>query len=145
MADEMAQNQLRELLVEFEGRLNERFAQVVDRMDEGFTRVDQRLDGMDGRLDGIDGRLDGLTTGQQSIEAALASVDTRLSARLADLSYGVADLSHSMTVQFEKSHANMKLGLEAVQILDERMDRRFDEQGTQLQEQIDLLKAVVRR
>ncbi len=57
----------------------------------------------------------------------------------------LAELSHSMTVQFEKSHANMKLGLEAVQILDERMDRRFDEQDARLQEQIDLLKAVVRR
>ena len=120
MPDEMAQNQLRELLVEFEGRLNQRF----DRIDERFNRVDQRLDG--------------LSNGQHSLEAAIASVDTRLSAR-------IAELRHSMTVQFEKSHANMKLGLEAVQILDERMDRRFGEQDARLQEQIDLLKAVGRR
>ena len=39
----------------------------------------------------------------------------------------------------------MKLGLEAVQILDERMARRFDGQDARLQEQIDLLKVVVRR
>ena len=50
-----------------------------------------------------------------------------------------------MTVQFEKSHANMKLGLEAVQILDERMERRLDQQGARLQEQIDLLRTVVQR
>ncbi len=50
-----------------------------------------------------------------------------------------------MAVQFEKSNASIKLSLEAVQILDERMDRRFDEQDARLQEQIDLLKSVVRR
>ena len=50
-----------------------------------------------------------------------------------------------MTVQFEKSHSGMKLGLEAVQILEERVDRRFDEQDARLQEQIDLLKTVVQR
>ena len=93
MAEEMAQNPLRELLAEFQGRLNERFAQVVVRMDEGFTRVDQRLDG--------------LSTGQHSLEAVIASMDTRLSAR-------ISELSHSMAVLFEKSHANMKLGFGAV-------------------------------
>ena len=88
----MAQNPLRELLAEFQGRINERFAHVVDRMDEGFTRVDQRLDGL---------------TGQHPLEAAVAAMDTRLSAR-------ISELSHSMAVQFEKGHANMKLGFGAV-------------------------------
>ena len=127
MADEMAQYQLGELLLEFEGRLNQRFDQIDDR----FNQVDQRLDG--------------LRNGQHSLEAAIASVDTRLPARIEELSHRMAELSHSMTVQFEKGHANMKLGLEAVQILEERMDRRFDEQDARRQEQIDLLKAVARR
>ncbi len=127
MADEMAQNQLRELLAEFEGRLNQRF----DQIDERFNQVD-------GRFNQVDQRLAGLESGHHSLAAAIASLDTRLSAR-------IAELSHSMTVQFEKSHAGMKLGLEAVQILEERMDRRFDDQDARLQEQIDLLKTVVQR
>ena len=32
MADEMAQNHLRELLAEFEGRLNQRFDQIDERI-----------------------------------------------------------------------------------------------------------------
>ena len=53
MADEMAQNQLRELLAEFEGRLNQRF----DRIDERFNQVD-------GRFNQVDQRLAGLESGQ---------------------------------------------------------------------------------
>ena len=141
MADEMAQNQLRELLVEFEGRLNQRF----DQIDERFNQIDERFNQVDERFNQVDQRLAGLESGQHSLEAAVASMDTRLSARIAELSHSVAEQSHSMTVQFEKSHANMKLGLQAVQILEARMDRRFNEEDARLQEQVDLLKAVARR
>jgi hypothetical protein len=173
MADEMAGNELRDMLTAFEGRLNERFGEVIKRMDEGFTRVDQRFAGVDGRLDGIDQRLDGidqrldgmdqrfdgidqrfdgiderfdgiderldgLTSGQHSLEAAIVAMDVRLSR-------GIAGLDNSMRVQFEKSHADMKLGLEAVQILDERTGRRFDEARVLQHEQIELLKSAVQR
>jgi len=148
MADEMAQNQLREMLAEFEHRLNQRFDQIderfnqvdarFDQVDARFNEVDARFNQVDGRLNHADQRFDGLEGGQRSIEAALASMDTRLSG-------GLSELSHSMTVQFEKSHSDMKLALEAVQMLDERTNRRFDEQGAGLQEQIDLLRTVVQR
>jgi hypothetical protein len=87
----------------FEGRLNERLADVVTLMDEGFTRQ-----------------------GHSIVEQGHS---------IAELNHRMAELSRIMTVQFEKSNADIKLGLEALQILDERMDRRLDEQIARLQEQ----------
>ena len=72
------------------------------RLDDRFGRLDRRLDAMDDRLtahDGRFGRLDG----------------------------ALGELKHSMTVQFEETRREIKLSLEAVEALGERMDRRFDE------------------
>jgi hypothetical protein len=72
------------------------------RLDGRFVRLDRRLDALDGRLDVVDGRFD--------------DVDKRL-----------GELKQSMAVQFEETRREIKLSLEVVEALGERMDRRFVE------------------
>ncbi|MGH9383195.1 MAG: hypothetical protein ACRD2N_02735, partial [Vicinamibacterales bacterium] len=57
----------------------------------------------------------------------------------------VDSLDARMRIGFEETHRLIKLGFESVQILDEKIDRRFDETERQHAEHRTVLEAAVKR
>ena len=84
------------------------------------------LDGIAKRLDAIDAKFDGL-------EAEMRSGFTRVDEKL-----------NEAKIRDEELHGLLKFSLEAREGLRESMEQRFDVMGTKHDQEIDLLKDVVR-
>jgi chromosome segregation ATPase len=116
----------------------------LDSVDGRFDSVDGRFDSVDGRFDGLVGRLDGIDRRLDAMDQRFGAMDVRFDAmdirfdtmsgrltehdgRFGRIDAALGDLKQSIAVQFEDTRREIKLSLEAVEGLGERMDRRFDE------------------
>lgn len=82
-------------------------------MDGGRIGDEMTLAGIAKRLDEISSQLSSETG---SLHADIKSLDGKLTA-----------LDHKMTIEFEETRRVINLGFENVEMLDEKMDRRFAE------------------
>ena len=95
-------------------------ATLVVAWDDGRIGDEMTLAGIAKRLDEISSQLSSETGSLhadiQSLDGKFQSLDGKLTA-----------LDHKMTIEFEETRRVINLGFENVEMLDEKMDRRFDE------------------
>jgi len=96
-------------------------------MDDGRIGDEMTLAGIAKRLDEISSQLSSETG---SLHADIKSLDGKfqsLDGKFQSLDGKLTALDHKMTIEFEETRRVINLGFENVQMLDEKMDRRFDE------------------
>ena len=95
-------------------------ATLVVAWDDGRIGDEMTLAGIAKRLDEISSQLSSETgslhAGIKSLDGKFQSLDGKLTA-----------LDHKMTIEFEETRRVINLGFENVQMLDEKMDRRFED------------------
>lgn len=107
------------------------------RVDDGMTiedlakelrlfreHVDTKFESIDRRFESIDRKFESM---DQKLESKTDSLDAR------------------MRIGFEETHRLIKMGFESVQILDEKIDRRFNETERQHADHKTLIEAAIKR
>jgi len=95
-------------------------ATLVVAWDDGRIGDEMTLAGIAKRLDEISSQLSSETG---SLHADIKSLDGKFQS----LDGKLTALDHKMTIEFEETRRVINLGFENVQMLDEKMDRRFDD------------------
>ena len=95
-------------------------ATLVVAWDDGRIGDEMTLAGIAKRLDEISSQLSSETG---SLHADIKSLDGKFQS----LDGKLTALDHKMTIEFEETRRVINLGFENVEMLDEKMDRRFDE------------------
>ena len=96
-------------------------------MDDGRIGDEMTLAGIAKRLDEISSQLSSETG---SLHADIKSLDGKfqsLDGKFQSLDGKLTALDHKMTIEFEETRRVINLGFENVQMLDKKMDRRFDD------------------
>lgn len=106
-------------------------------MDDGRIGDEMTLTAIAKRLDDISARLGSVQSDTTSLNGQFATLSgqvqslsgqfTSLDGQVKSLDGKLTALDHKMTIEFEATRGLIDLGFENVQILDEKMDRRFDE------------------
>ena len=102
-------------------------ATLVVAWDDGRIGDEMTLAGIAKRLDEISSQLSSETG---SLHADIKSLDGKfqsLDGKFQSLDGKLTALDHKMTIEFEETRRVINLGFENVEMLDEKMDRRFDE------------------
>jgi hypothetical protein len=102
-------------------------------MDDGKLPGEMTLDGIAKRLDAIDARLGGLDAKVGGLEVEMRSGFKRVDEKL-----------NEAKIRDEELHGLLKFSLEAREGLRESMEQRFDVMGNKHDQEIDLLKDVLR-
>ncbi len=84
-------------------------AGIAKRLDEISSQLSSETGSLHADIKSLDGKF-------QSLDGKFQSLDGKLTA-----------LDHKMTIEFEETRRVINLGFENVQMLDEKMDRRFDD------------------
>ena len=95
-------------------------ATLVVAWDDGRIGDEMTLAGIAKRLDEISSQLSSETG---SLHAEIKSLDGKFQS----LDGKLTALDHKMTIEFEETRRVINLGFENVQMLDEKMDRRFED------------------
>ena len=95
-------------------------ATLVVAWDDGRIGDEMTLAGIAKRLDEISSQLSSETG---SLHADIKSLDGKFQS----LDGKLTALDHKMTIEFEETRRVINLGFENVQMLDEKMDRRFED------------------
>jgi len=108
-----------------DGRIGDEMtlAGIAKRLDEISSQLSSEtgslhadIKSLDGKFQSLDGKFQSLDGKFQSLDGKFQSLDGKLTA-----------LDHKMTIEFEETRRVINLGFENVQMLDEKMDRRFDD------------------
>ncbi len=108
-----------------DGRIGDEMtlAGIAKRLDEISSQLSSEtgslhadIKSLDGKFKSLDGKFQSLDGKFQSLDGKFQSLDGKLTA-----------LDHKMTIEFEETRRVINLGFENVQMLDEKMDRRFDD------------------
>ena len=116
-------------------------------MDDARIAGEMTLAGIARRLDSI--QLDLVTVKQDvaAIKSDVAGLKTDVAGLMYEVTTGFNRVDSELNaarIRDEKLHALMTFGLEAREVLRDEMGRRFDSMDSKHDEQIGLLKAVVR-
>ena len=95
-------------------------ATLVVAWDDGRIGDEMTLAGIAKRLDEISSQLSSETG---SLHAEIKSLDGKFQS----LDGKLTALDHKMTIEFEETRRVINLGFENVEMLDEKMDRRFED------------------
>lgn len=95
-------------------------ATLVVAWDDGRIGDEMTLAGIAKRLDEISSQLSSETG---SLHADIKSLDGKFQS----LDGKLTALDHKMTIEFEETRRVINLGFENVEMLDEKMDRRFED------------------
>jgi chromosome segregation ATPase len=87
-----------------------------------------------GDVAGLKGDVAGLKGDVAGLKGDVSRLDTKIDA-----------LDANMRIRFEETHQLIKMGFESVTILDEKVDRRFDETERQHADHRALIEAAVKR
>ena len=120
-------------------------------MDDGRIGDEMTLEGIAKRLDSLSSEISTQISSQISAEigsvrADIKSLDRKfqsLDGKFQSLDGKLTALDHKMTIEFEETRRVVNLGFESVQMLDEKVDRRFDETDRALAAHKSLLEAAV--
>ena len=102
-------------------------ATLVVAWDDGRIGDEMTLAGIAKRLDEISSQLSSETG---SLHADIKSLDGKfqsLDGKFQSLDGKLTALDHKMTIEFEETRRVINLGFENVEMLDEKMDRRFED------------------
>jgi chromosome segregation ATPase len=115
-------------------------AGIAKRLDEISTQLgsiqsdvkshDAKLQSLDGKFQSLDGKFQSLDGKFQSLDSKFQSHDGKfqsLDGKFQSLDGKLTALDHKMTIEFEETRRVVKLGFESVEMLDEKIDRRFDD------------------
>ena len=108
-------------------------AKRLDAIDAKLGGVDARLGGLDAKVGGLDGTVGGLAAKLDGLEAEMRSGFTRVDEKL-----------NEAKIRDEELHGLLKFSLEAREGLRESMEQRFEVTGNKHDQEIDLLKDVLR-
>ena len=113
-------------------------------MDDGRIGDEMTLEGIAKRLDALSSEISTQISSQISAEIGSVRADIKsLDRKFQSLDGKLTALDHKMTIEFEETRRVVNLGFENVQMLDEKVDRRFDETDRALAAHKSLLEAAV--
>ena len=113
-------------------------------MDDGRIGDEMTLEGIAKRLDSLSSEISTQISSQISAEIGSVRADIKsLDRKFQSLDGKLTALDHKMTIEFEETRRVVNLGFENVQMLDEKVDRRFDETDRALAAHKSLLEAAV--
>ena len=113
-------------------------------MDDGRIGDEMTLEGIAKRLDALSSEISTQISSQISAEIGSVRADIKsLDGKFQSLDGKLTALDHKMTIEFEETRRVVNLGFENVQMLDEKVDRRFDETDRALAAHKSLLEAAV--
>lgn len=101
--------------------------------DELAAKLDQKFDRIDQKFDGIDKKFDSIGTTFEAIDKRFESLEQKVDAGF-----------NASKVRDEELRSLMSFALEADEVLRDSMSRRFDAADQKHDEQIGLLKDVIR-
>jgi chromosome segregation ATPase len=116
-------------------------------LDARLGGLDTKVGGLDARLGGLDARLGGLDTNVGGLDATLGGLDTKVGGLQAEMRSGFKRVDEKLNeakIRDEELHGLLKFSLEAREGLRESMEQRFDVMGNKHDQEIDLLKDVLR-
>ena len=90
-------------------------AKRLDTIGADITSIRSDIKSIDGKVKSLDGKVESLDGKVKSIDGKVESLDGK-----------VDSLDRKMKIEFEETRKVVKLGFENVEILDERIIRRFD-------------------
>ena len=113
-------------------------------MDDGRIGDEMTLEGIAKRLDALSSEISTQISSQISAEIGSVRADIKsLDGKFQSLDGKLTALDHKMTIEFEETRRVVNLGFENVQMLDEKVDRRFDETDRALAAHKSWLEAAV--
>ncbi len=101
-------------------------------MDDGKLGDEMTLEAIANRLDTISADITSIRSHIKSIDGKVTSLDGK-----------VDSLDHKMKIEFEATRSMIKLGFENVQMLDEKIGRRFDTTDRANEDNQSLLEAAL--
>jgi len=101
-------------------------------MDDGRLGDEMTLKGMAQRLDAIGADITSMRSDIKSLDGKVDSLGGK-----------VESLDHKMKIEFEATRSMVKLGFENVEMLDEKIERRFDETDRAHEDNKSLLEAAL--
>lgn len=136
MANRMAMEQKIDAMVEKLDKLDGKVSsldQKISTLDEKFTTLDGKVSTLDGKVTQLDGKV-------STVDGKVSTLDGRVST----LAGSISDLKTEMRIQFDETHRLLKFGLEAREALRENMEGRFAAVDRKHDQEIGLLKDVLR-
>ena len=115
-------------------------------MDDGKLGDDMTLEAIAKRLDTISADITSIRSDIKSIDGKFTSLDgkvTSLDGKVTALDGKVDALDQKMKIEFEATRSMIKLGFENVQMLDEKIGRRFDTTDRANEDKKTLLEAAL--
>jgi hypothetical protein len=98
-------------------------------------------------ISSLDSKIGALGSNVGSLDSKVSSLDSTvgsLGSTVGTLGSKLDSLDARMRIGFEETHRLIKLGFESVQILDEKIDRRFDETERQHADHKIVLEAAIK-
>ena len=108
-----------------DGRIGDEMtlAGIAKRLDEISSQLSSETGSLHADIKSLDEKFQSLDGNFQSLEGKFQSLDGKFQS----LEGKLTTLDHKMTIEFEETRRVINLGFENVEMLDEKMDRRFDE------------------
>jgi len=94
-------------------------------------------------LSGVKADLSGVKADLSGVKADLSGVKAGLSEVKSELKGDIKALDGKMTIEFEETRRVVKLAFENVQMLDEKIDRRFDDTDRAHADHKSVLEAAI--
>jgi len=112
-------------------------------MDDGRLGDEMTLLGIAKQLEVIRTELSGVKADLSGVKADLSGVKAGLSEVKSELKGDIKALDGKMTIEFEETRRVVKLAFENVQMLDEKIDRRFDDTDRAHADHKSVLEAAI--
>ena len=90
-------------------------ARIITSIRSDIKSIDGKVTSLDGKVTSLDGKVTSLDGKVTSLDGKVTSLDGK-----------VDSLDHKMKIEFEATRKVINLGFENVQMLDEKVGRRFD-------------------
>ena len=126
----------------------EAIAKRLDTIGADVTSIRSDIKSIDGKVTSLDDKVTSLDDKVASLDGKVASLDgkvTSLDGKVKSLDGKVESLDRKMKIEFEETRKVVKLGFENVEILDEKIGRRFDTTDRANADNKSLLEAALVR
>jgi len=109
--------------------------------------IAKRLDAIDAKLGGLEAKVGGLEVKVGGLEVKVGGLEVKVGGLEAEVRSGFTRVGEELNkakIRDEELHGLLKFSLEAREGLRESMEQRFDVMGNKHDQEIDLLKDVLR-
>ena len=116
----------------------------VEEQAQGRIGDEMTLEGIAKRLDALSSEISTQISSQISAEIGSVRADIKaLDGKFQSLDGKISALDHKMTIEFEETRRVVNLGFENVQMLDEKVDRRFNDADRAHADHKSLLESAI--